>query len=45
MDEANRQGLDELAGTRPAWGEWNDAVLYPLLIREAGELLNGQKNH
>jgi tetratricopeptide (TPR) repeat protein len=44
MDEANQQKLDELTGTRPAWGEWDDAVVYPLLIREAEELLNRQKN-
>jgi hypothetical protein len=39
MDEANQQKLDDLTSTRPAWGEWDDAVVYPLLIREAEALL------
>jgi tetratricopeptide (TPR) repeat protein len=45
MDEANAQELDELTGTRPAWGSWDEPVLCPLLVREAEALLReaGQK--
>ena len=39
MDEANRQELDDLTGTRPAWGNWYEPVIYPLLVREAEALL------
>jgi serine/threonine protein kinase/Flp pilus assembly protein TadD len=39
MDEANAQELDELTGTRPAWGNWDEPVLGALLVREAEALL------
>ena len=39
MEEANQQELDELTGTRPAWGDWHERVVYPLLVREAEALL------
>jgi tetratricopeptide (TPR) repeat protein len=39
MDEAKRQELDDLTGTRPAWGNWYEPVIYPLLVREAEALL------
>jgi hypothetical protein len=45
MEEANRQELDDLTGTRPAWGGWNEPIVAPLLVREAEALLRdaGQK--
>ena len=39
IDEANRQQEDDPSGTRPIWGGWNELVAYPLLLREAEELL------
>ncbi len=39
IDEANRETLDDPAGIRPAWGGWEERVEYPLLLREAEELL------
>ena len=47
MDEANQQELDDLTGTRPAWGAWYERVVYPLLVREAEALLRkaGQTAH
>ncbi len=44
-EEANRQELNDLTGTRPAWGDWHEPVVYPLLVREAEALLReaGQK--
>jgi hypothetical protein len=39
VEEANRQELDDLTGTRPAWGDWHEPVVYPLLVREAEALL------
>ena len=45
MEEANQQELDELTGTRPAWGDRHERVVYPLLVHEAEALLReaGQK--
>lgn len=45
VEEANRQELDDLTGTRPAWGDWHEPVVHPLLVREAEALLReaGQK--
>jgi tetratricopeptide (TPR) repeat protein len=42
IDEANSQKEDDLSGTRPAWGGWHEPVVYPLLFREAEELLNNE---
>jgi tetratricopeptide (TPR) repeat protein len=39
IDEANRDDADELSSTRPSWGNWHEAVVYPLLLREAEVLL------
>ncbi len=39
IDQAQREELDDLAGMRPAWGSWDEEVAYPLLLREAEELL------
>ncbi len=40
IDEANRQQGDDLSDMRPAWGDWHEAVVYPILLREAAHLLN-----
>jgi tetratricopeptide (TPR) repeat protein len=42
IDEANRHEGSDLSGTRAAWGNWHEPVVYPLLLREAEALL-GQK--
>ncbi|HEV3118398.1 MAG TPA: protein kinase, partial [Gemmataceae bacterium] len=39
IDEANRGDVDELSNTRPAWGNWQEPVVYPLLLREAESLV------
>jgi tetratricopeptide (TPR) repeat protein len=39
IDEANHEELDDLTGTRPAWGIWCEHVMYPLVLREAEELI------
>jgi serine/threonine protein kinase/Tfp pilus assembly protein PilF len=39
MDKANQQELDELTGTQPAWGGWEEPFLSLLLVREAEALL------
>jgi tetratricopeptide (TPR) repeat protein len=41
IDEANRQTEDDINGTQPAWGKWHERFLYPLLLREAEDLVNG----
>jgi serine/threonine protein kinase/tetratricopeptide (TPR) repeat protein len=38
-EEANQQDLDDVTGTRRAWGGWDEPVVYPLLVREAEALL------
>jgi serine/threonine protein kinase/Flp pilus assembly protein TadD len=45
IEAANQQELDDLTGTRPAWGNWDESVVYPLLVREAEAVLReaGQK--
>ena len=37
--EANRKKPDDFSGTKPAWGGWHEPVVFPLLLREAEELL------
>jgi hypothetical protein len=39
IDEANHHEGDDPTGERPAWGNWQEPVVYPLLVREAEELL------
>jgi tetratricopeptide (TPR) repeat protein/tRNA A-37 threonylcarbamoyl transferase component Bud32 len=39
MEQANQQELDDLTGMRPAWGDWHEPVLYPILVHEAEALL------
>jgi serine/threonine protein kinase/Flp pilus assembly protein TadD len=43
IDEANRQELDDPTSTRPAWGGWHEAVVYPLLLGEAKALLGAKE--
>ena len=43
IDEANREAPDDTATTWPAWGGWHEAVVYPLLLREAEALLGEKK--
>jgi tetratricopeptide (TPR) repeat protein len=40
IDEANREEADDLSGTRPAWGNWHEPVVYPLLLHEAESLIH-----
>jgi tetratricopeptide (TPR) repeat protein len=39
IDQANREELNDLSGRRPVWGSWHEQVYFPLLLREAEELL------
>ncbi len=39
IDAANHETGDDLSATRPGWGGWHEPVVYPLLLREAEELL------
>jgi hypothetical protein len=39
IDDANRADLDDIVGNSPAWGDWAERVEYPLLLREAEELV------
>ena len=41
IDQANGQAEDDINGTRPAWGHWHERFLYPLLLREAQDLVEG----
>jgi tetratricopeptide (TPR) repeat protein len=44
IDEANQEELDDPAGIRPTWGGWQETVEFPLLLREAEELLGKESN-
>jgi tetratricopeptide (TPR) repeat protein len=39
IDEANREEVDDLSGTRPAWRAWHEPVVDELLLREAESLV------
>jgi tetratricopeptide (TPR) repeat protein len=41
IDQADREALDELTATRPAWGDWHGPVIYRLLFQEAKDLVEG----
>jgi hypothetical protein len=43
IDEANREKHDDPTSPRPAWGGWYQAVVYPLLHREAEALLGAKE--
>ena len=43
IDAANHHTSDDLNGTQIIWGGWHERVVYPLLLREAEELLAGGK--
>jgi hypothetical protein len=45
IDEADREKRDGPTGTRPAWGGWYQAVVYPLLLREAEALLGAKEKN
>jgi tetratricopeptide (TPR) repeat protein len=42
IDAAYHDTGDDLNATRPAWGGWDERVIYPLLLRESEELLKEQ---
>jgi tetratricopeptide (TPR) repeat protein len=39
IDEANHQELDDLGGTRPAWGAWTEPIEVAALHRETEALV------
>jgi hypothetical protein len=39
IDAAKGQDEDDLGGTRPAWGSWDEPAVSPLLLREAEALV------
>ena len=43
IDQANLEPEDDINinGTQPAWGNWPERSLYPLLLREAQDLVTG----
>ena len=43
IEQADRQGFDDLRGTRPAWGRWDERVVFPILRREAEALVRGNR--
>ena len=43
IEQADRHEGDDLIGTRPAWGDWHERPVYLLLLREAEELLAGER--
>jgi tetratricopeptide (TPR) repeat protein len=43
IEQANRPEEDDLSGTGPSWGNWEERVIYPMLLREAEELLGEPK--
>jgi hypothetical protein len=40
IDEANAETEHDLSDTEPNWSDWPEHILYPLLLREAEQLLN-----
>jgi serine/threonine protein kinase/Flp pilus assembly protein TadD len=40
IDAANQHTEDDPTGTQPVWGGWHEPVVFPLLLREAEELMN-----
>ncbi|HEY3395088.1 MAG TPA: protein kinase, partial [Lacipirellulaceae bacterium] len=40
IDEANKEEMDDLTGTHAAWGDWHERVVYPILLREAEQLMS-----
>ena len=43
IDEANRVKLDDPTTLGPTWGDWDEPVVYPLLLREAEALLGAKE--
>ena len=44
FEEAKNQEGDDPSGTRPAWSDWYEPVVYPLLLREADAVINQGAN-
>jgi tetratricopeptide (TPR) repeat protein len=44
IDEANDRTVDDPSDTRPVWGGWHERIEFPLLLREAHELLSDKPN-
>jgi eukaryotic-like serine/threonine-protein kinase len=42
IDAANHSTEDDPTGTLPAWGGWDQPVVYPLLVREAENLMKNE---
>jgi serine/threonine protein kinase/Tfp pilus assembly protein PilF len=42
IDAANQHTEGDPSGTQPVWGGWYQSAVYPLLLREAEELINGK---
>ena len=42
IDQANRATENDINGTQSAWGHWQERSLYPLLFREAQDLIEGE---
>jgi hypothetical protein len=42
IEEANREEMDDVTGVRPAWGDWHEKVVYPILLREAKALIDDE---
>ena len=41
MREADSGTLSNPVGTQPAWGDWQERIIFPLLLREAEALVQG----
>jgi tetratricopeptide (TPR) repeat protein len=44
IEAADRRTETDPTETKPAWGDWHEAVVYPLLLQEAEALLDGDKH-
>jgi serine/threonine protein kinase/tetratricopeptide (TPR) repeat protein len=42
IEEADREEMDDVTGIRPAWGDWHEKVVYPILLREAKALIEDE---
>jgi tetratricopeptide (TPR) repeat protein len=43
IDEADRVEVNDPTSTRATWGNWHEAVVYPLLLQEAEALLGAKE--
>ena len=44
IEEANRHEGDDLSATQAAWGDWQEPVVFSLLLREAEAILGEKEN-